>query len=161
MSRTGSAGVTVQLQCAGVRSATSFPFVSPPGHGLLDGYDLTAHTFTSVPRPGFVRTVSRMFHGLTGDQASAPATITFHVSANYTRTYSETSTFAYVGSPQTVRVPDWRRFAEVDADPIGCKGSGSFQFADPVPAGAAGVHVQPLSAQLPAVSDAELLHRAV
>jgi len=120
-----SAGIKVQLHCAGTRPATSYRVVSLPTHGLLDNRDLTTGTFTYVPRPGFVGTDSMSFQGLTGDQASTPATVTFTVVAN-PQAAGRTDTYNYIGSPATVRAPDWAHFAEVAA--IGGKGGGSFQF---------------------------------
>jgi len=121
-----SAGIKVQLHCAGTRPATSYHIGSLPIHGLLDNRNLTAGTFTYVPRPGFVGTDSMTFQGLIGDEASTPATVTFTVTSS-PRSAGVTYTFNYIGGPATVRAPDWAHFAEVAA--IGGKGGGSFQFA--------------------------------
>jgi hypothetical protein len=76
-----SPGVPVQLRCSDPSLSTSFRIVTLPDHGHLDHRNLAAGTFTYVPLPGYAGTDSAVFEGVQLGLVSAPAIVTFAITA--------------------------------------------------------------------------------
>jgi hypothetical protein len=71
--------IGLRLYCADPSRITSFRIIARPQHGVLDREHVIHGTFDYVPNSGYIGTDSLTFQALTGDQASAPATVTFSV----------------------------------------------------------------------------------